>query len=130
MVHCQALTIRQALDTGRALQLMQAAADVAGVPVADMVQGCALFEIVDGAQVVGAFAARVDHYSSGREITVTAAGAQTAAGSVEAVAAWADEQAERIGADSLTCTTRRRGMVRKLEKLGFECAGYVMTKKR
>ncbi len=110
--------------------MLQPAAEVSGAAVADMAQGCALFELVRDGQPVGAFSVRVDDYSTGRELTVTAAGASTDSGAAEAVARWAEEQAAgRIGARSVTCTTRRRGLVRRLERLGYECTGYVMTKR-
>lgn len=131
MVDRQALSIGQASDREAALALLQPAAEVAGIGVADMVDGCALFELREpGGRIVGAFAVRVDDYSTGRELTVTAAGASTASGAAEAMAAWAEQQArERVKARTLSCTTRRRGLMRKLQRLGYECTGYVMTKR-
>lgn len=133
MVHRQALTVRPAADLAHALELLELAARnevTGGCAVRDLVGGCAVFELVDEAgAIVGAFAARVDTFTTGREVTVTAAGATGDNGATEAMADWVEHQArERIGARRLTCTTKRRGLVRKLQARGYRVAGYVMTK--
>lgn len=103
---------------------------VDGASAAEMAQGCALFDVVgEGGQLLGAFALRVDQFASGRTVSVTAAGALGDNGATEAMHAWAEQQArEHIGANTLTCTTQRPGLVRKLQRLGYRVAGYVMTK--
>ena len=127
------LTIRPAVDLDRSLALIARASafEVTGAgSVADLVRGCAVFDVVDGqGRAVAAFALRVDQYEAGREVSVTAAGGQGDDGATEAIAQWCEHQArERIGARVLTCQTRRRGMVRRLERQGYRVTGYVLTK--
>lgn len=126
------MSIRPAQDAGRALDLISRAVafDVTGGgSVADLVRGCALFEVVREGRAVAAFALRVDQFDSGREVTVTAAGGEGDSGATEAMAQWCESQArEHIGARLLTCTTRRRGLVKRLQRQGYRVAGYVMTK--
>lgn len=127
------LTIQPATNIARSLELIGRASAfevTGGGSVADLVRGCALFDVVDvQGRAVAAFAMRVDQYDAGREVSVTAAGGQGDSGATEAIAAWCERQArERIGARVLTCQTRRRGMVRRLERQGYRVTGYVLTK--
>lgn len=133
MVHRKKLTIRPAQDLHRAIELLELAAakDVSGQGSAqDLAQGAAVFELLDPEGVrVGAFAVRVDTYSDGRLVTVTAAGGKGDNGATEAMAAWVEDQARyHIKARAVTCTTQRRGLVRRLQGLGYRVAGYVMQK--
>lgn len=134
MGNAQALTVRQARDPASAVRLLGRAAahDVDAITgsVAAMVEGCALFEVIDATgQAVGAFALRVDDYPDGRALTVTAAAATTASGATETMAAWCEAQArDHIRANVLTCTTARPGLVRRLKRAGFSVAGYVLKK--
>lgn len=127
------LTIRPAVDVPQALALIGRASAfevTGGGSVADLVRGCALFDVIDGeGRAVAAFALRVDQFDAGREVSVTAAGGLGDSGATEAIAAWCERQArDRIGARVLTCQTRRRGMVRRLERQGYRVTGYVLTK--
>lgn len=100
-----------------------------GGQVEDMTRGCLVFDLVDGARLVGAFAARCDDYSDGRTLTVTAAGGLPGYDLVGAMDAWMTLQATGpAGARALTCTTRRPGLVRKLQRAGYSIAGYVLRK--
>ncbi len=133
MGHRQALTIQPAQDRAAALQRLERAAlrAISGASVQDMAAGCALFDVLDAqGQAVGSFAARVDSYASGREITITAAAATPAGqGITEAVNAWAEDEARhRIGARAVVCQTARRGLVRRLERAGWRVAGFIMEK--
>lgn len=133
MVHRQELSIRPAQDLARAFELLgrAAALDVNGPGSAqDLAQGAAVFELTDPAgAIVGAFALRVDSFADGPLVTVTAAGGEGAHGATEAMAAWVEQQARgRIGARAITCSTQRRGLVRKLQRAGYRVAGYVMQK--
>lgn len=94
----------------------------------DMVRGCKLFELRDGARLVGAFAARASFYSDGPQLCVTAAGGLPGYDLTDAMHAWAIDQAAQHGFISLTCTTVRAGLVRKLRRAGYQVAGYVMRK--
>ncbi|OWQ83841.1 hypothetical protein CDN99_25585 [Roseateles aquatilis] len=130
---CAALTVRQSVDRARSLALIERAAAfevTGGVTVNDLVNGCALFDVVDGeGRAVAAFALRVDQFEAGRQLSVTAAGGEGDNGATEAMAAWCERQAgEHIGARVLTCQTRRRGLVRRLERQGYRVTGYVLSK--
>lgn len=97
--------------------------------LADMIGGCAVFELMDGAEVVGAFAAQVHQYSDGRQITVTAAGGLPGYDLVGVMDAWLTLQAAGpVGATALTCTTRRKGLIKRLQRAGYQVAGYVLRK--
>lgn len=128
------LSVRPTADRARALSLIERASTHAvggAATVADLVSGCALFDVVNAqGRVVAAFAVRVDQYEAGRELSVTAAGGEAhARGATEAMSAWAEAQArDRIGARVLTCETQRPGLVRKLQRLGYRVSGYVLTK--
>lgn len=100
-----------------------------GGQVDDLVRGCLVFELLDGDCVVGAFAVQAADYSDGRVLTVTAAGGLPGFDLVGAMDAWMTLQAAGpAGARALTCTTRRPGLVRKLQKAGYHVAGYVLRK--
>jgi len=100
-----------------------------GGQLSDLIGGCTVFELVDGDQVVGAFAAQIHSYSDGRQISVTAAGGLPGYDLVGAMDAWVCMQAAGpIGARYLTCTTRRRGLIKRLQRAGYTVAGYVMRK--
>ena len=132
MASREALSVRPASDLAASLALLERAEryEVTGAArVADLIAGCAVFDVVADGQTVGAFAVRVDTYSTGRELSVTAAGGVGDLGQTEAMAAWCEQQArDVIGARALSCQTRRRGLVRKLEGLGYRVSGYIMTK--
>ncbi|MDN3923313.1 hypothetical protein [Roseateles violae] len=127
----EALSVRAAVDIAGTLQRIARAErfDVLGGGcVADLVQGCALFDVMDAAGPRASFALRVDQFQGARVLTVTAAGGDSAAGCVAAMVAFAEREAQRIGATVLTCETRRRGLVRVLERHGYRVAGFVMKK--
>lgn len=127
------LIVAASVDQARSLALIgraQAFEVTGGGSVADLVKGCALFDVIDEGRAVAAFAVRVDAFESGREVSVTAAGGEASSdGATEAIAEWCESQArDRIGARVLTCQTRRRGLVRRLERQGYRITGYVLTK--
>lgn len=125
------LSIRQALDPDAALPLLERAArfDVYGPSgqLADMLTGCTVFEIVDGARVVGAFAARADRYSDGTVLTVNAAGGLPGYDLTAAMDAWMTLQGAGK-ARRLQCVTQRPGLIKKLKAAGYYVAGTVMAK--
>ena len=95
----------------------------------DMVRGCCVFELWDGARLVGAFAAYRQQYSDGAQFVVTAAGGLPGYDLVGVMDAWLQMQAAGPdGARSLTCTTKRPGLIRRLKRAGYHVAGYVMRK--
>jgi len=96
--------------------------------VGDLVKGCDVFGLFDGEQLVGAFAARQLRYSDGLQICINAAGGLPGYDLTGAMDDWAHMQARDLGASSLTCTTRRPGLVRMLERRGYQVAGTVLRK--
>lgn len=127
------ISIRQAADMVRAAPLLSKALAYdtggAGGQLSDMLGGCAVFEVMNAGNVVGAFAVRADDYSDGRTLTVTAAGGLPGFDLASAIDAWLSLQA--VGpakAHRLTCTTRRPGLVRKLTRAGYQVTGYVLSK--
>lgn len=130
----QSLTVSPAADHPAAIARIAAAEsfDVLGFGDAlDMVRGCALFDVLDSeGRAAASFALRVDQHRACRVLTVTAAGGDSQAGAVAAMADFCEAEAARIGCDVLTCETRRPGLVRLLQKRGYTVAGYVMKKDR
>lgn len=126
------LTVAPATDHPAAVSRIACAEpfDVLGYGDAlDLVDGCALFDVLDGeGRPVASFSLRVDQFRKCRVITVTGAGGSSAAGAVDAMAAFCEAEADRIGADLVTCQTRRPGLVRLLGRRGFRVAGYLLSK--
>lgn len=126
------LTVAPAVDQPAAVARIACAAafDVLGYGDAlDLVRGCALFDVLDGeGRAVASFALRVDQHRACRVLSVKGAGGTSAAGAVAAIAAFCEAERERIGADVLTCETRRPGLVRVLAKRGYSVAGFILKK--
>jgi hypothetical protein len=125
-------TVRPATNRAAALGLMRAAVPymVDGCSLDEATDGCALFEVSDGAAIVGAFALRVDVTAQGLQMRVTAAGGTAPAGVARAIAQWADAEARgHVGANRLTCETRRPGLLRVLKREGFTVAGYILERR-
>lgn len=124
------LTVRLTQDKAAAVRRLGPVESVAvdASTVAEMVAGCALFDIIDKGKAVGACALRVYESQAGRVLEMTAAAASTHAGTVAAMDEFATSEAERIKAQRLTCTTARPGLVRMLKRRGYRVAGYVMQK--
>lgn len=91
---------------------------VGGAGLGEMVGGCAVFELLDAGQVVGAFAAELLDDVGGKTINITAAGGKPGHDICGALSAWADVQARSLGAVNVTCETKRRGLVRRLAAAG------------
>lgn len=126
------LTVAPAADYPAAVARIAVAAefDVLGYGDAlDLVRGCALFDVLDGeGGAVASFALRVDQHRRCRVLSVTGAGGPSVAGAVDAIASFCEAEAKRIGADVLTCETRRPGLVRLLARRGYSVAGYILKK--
>lgn len=117
-------------DMHAALQHLQRAVafDVDGNTVGDVrerIAGAAVFDLVDDAgQRVGAFALTVEDGA----VRCLAAGAEPGHALVQTILEfWEREARERIKARRIQCETRRRGLVRQLERRGFRVA-YILTK--
>lgn len=109
------------------LRLLGLAADRAadGASLADMLRGCAVFTLDEGAGPLAAFA--VERW--GDSINCTALGGVPGVRSlVPAVVEAGERIARAAGADRMTCTTARPGLVRQLKAHGFHVAGWIMER--
>lgn len=89
-----------------------------------------LFEVVVDGRVVARYALEVVQCDKGREVFVTgAAGNLPGVDLVAGLVPYITNQCVRAGADAVTINTRRRGLVRKLEREGWSLDAYVMRKK-
>lgn len=126
------IAARLAIDHAAALPHLQRALayDVhGGAPnLADLAANEAVFELVEAGQVVGAFTLGVHEYSDGRVMRCGAAGGRPGHDLVGAMVGFAEGEARRIGARTMVCETRRRGLVRRLQRAGFKVAGFILTK--
>lgn len=87
-----------------------------------------LFEVKLGGKVVARYALEQVQADKGVEVWVTAlAGNVPGVDLVSALAPYIERQCAR--ADCLTMQTRRRGLVKKLEREGWEMSAYIMRKK-
>lgn len=96
--------------------------------LADFIKGKTVFEIHDKGRVVGAFALSL--YAGGKALKCNAAG--SIGGGVctyPVMLDFCEKLAVELGVKVMTFTTQRRGLVRLIEKAGFEIGGYVMRKK-
>lgn len=125
--------IRLTTDLQGALQHLQRAVafDVDGETAGDVrkrLAGAAVFDLVQDGRAVGAFALKVEE-GSRRRLRCLAAGAEPGHDVLASIVAFAEREArERIGAQALQCETRRKGMVRELQRRGFRVSGYILTK--
>lgn len=98
--------------------------------VADVCQGAHLFELLDRDLVVMRYALSVRQHSFGREGWIHAAAGNLPGFDLTAVALAAIElQLLASGCDALALYTARAGLVKKLERSGFQIAGYLMRKR-
>lgn len=83
----------------------------------------------DGGEV-GYYAVQTNKHKAGDEV-VLVAGVGTFQGTdlTLSIVPFVAEQAAQSGAKALTVHTRRRGMVKKLALLGFECEGFILRKR-
>lgn len=125
------MTVQPAFDHGRALAQLARAVPFAvdGGQLAELVDGCALFELEHEGRTVGAFAFDVQEDGDGRVIHCTAAGGEPGFDLAGEMVAFADSEAARIGAHAVVVQTRRRGLVRRLQRAGFhQVAGFTLRK--
>lgn len=87
-----------------------------------------LFEVKLAGAVVARYALQQVAREKGVEVFIVgAAGSLPGVDLVAAITPYITQQC--AAADCLTINTRRRGLVRKLEKQGWELSSYVMRKK-
>lgn len=87
-----------------------------------------LFEVKLDGRVVARYALEQVNQPKGVEVFIVgAAGNLPGVDLVEALVPYIAQQC--AGVDCLTINTRRKGLVRKLEKQGWELSAYVMRKK-
>lgn len=95
--------------------------------MADGLAGAALFEVVLNGETVGRYALRMREWANGHELAiVAAAGTLPGFDLVATVLPFVETQGR--GADRVTVRTRRRGLVRKLQKQGWSLDAYCMGK--
>lgn len=98
--------------------------------VDELIGDAAVFEMRDAGRLVGAFALEVQEGGAGRQLHVLAAGGEPGHDLTGAmVDAVAREAREHVGAGAIGCTTKRRGLVKRLQAEGFEVAGFILRKK-
>lgn len=89
----------------------------------------AVFEILDDGARVGAFALEVVTFGDGHRVRVLAAGGLPGYDLVGTMLQAVEREArERIGAVSMSCDTRRRGLVKRLLAEGFTRDGFNLRK--
>lgn len=90
--------------------------------------GAMLFEVRFGGQVVARYALQQVTRDKGVEVFIVgAAGGLPGVDLVQTITPYIEQQCAE--ADRLTINTRRRGLVRKLQKQGWTLDSYVMRKK-
>lgn len=95
--------------------------------MADGLDGATLFDVVLNGETVGRYALRMREWANGHELAiVAAAGALPGFDLVATVLPFVEAQGQ--GAERVTVRTRRRGLVRKLQKQGWSLDAYCMGK--
>lgn len=123
------LSVRLAADVAQALPLLARAERyaIAGETVAELAQGEAVFELLADGRRVGAFTLGIHETAAGRVVHCGAAGGLPGFDLVGTMHRFAEHEARRIGAVRLVCETRRRGLVRRLQREGYGTS-YTLTK--
>jgi len=89
-----------------------------------------LFDVKVGGETVARYALEFVQCDQGAEVFITAAaGNLPGADLVATLVPYIAEQAAKAGADAVTINTRRRGLVRKLQRAGWTLDAYVMRRK-
>lgn len=84
---------------------------------------------LDG-ETVGAYALQMAHHENGSVVWVAAAAANVPGKDLSpGIYSIIEQQARRAGAAQIACTTKRRGLVKKLLGMGFEISGITLRKK-
>ncbi|HYC45376.1 MAG TPA: hypothetical protein VED01_07790 [Burkholderiales bacterium] len=101
--------------------------------VRDLLDGCALFEVSRGAELVGHYALKVEQRAHGNEGVIVGAigadpGGRGRAPLTRHVLPLLEQQF--IDARAITIYTRRLGLVRELARQGYTCEGFIMRKRR
>lgn len=109
------LAVRDAVDRRAAINRLRAVEDYAtdGATVADMIDGCALLDVVEAGRVVGAVAVRIE----GECATITAAASHGIAAYVELH--MIEQLLAARGVRRVGVFTRRAGLVRRLMAQGY-----------
>jgi hypothetical protein len=82
----------------------------------------AVFELRgEGGETIAALSLQVE--GPPRVLRCLAAGAKPGANALPAFIAFMEHQARRIGAEQIACTTRRPGLLRALQRRGWQIAG-------
>lgn len=98
--------------------------------IAEMCRNAHTFAITDGAATVGAYALRIVEHDRARVAWVTAAqGDVLGVDLIASVVPVVEAQARHLGAGQMAINTRRRGLIKKMQRLGFEITGVTLRKK-
>lgn len=126
------MTAAPAADMPAALELLALAgrycAEGGTATVPEMAAGQVVFEVREAGQVVGAFSLGVQDCADGRLMRCGAAGGRPGHELLPVMVETAEREARRVGAGAIVCETRRRGLVRQLERRGFRVAGFILRK--
>jgi len=100
------------------------------LPISEMVQGCALFEVVAGGEQVGAFALTMQQMQRGAVCWIMrAAGKLSGVSLANSILPHIESMAQRSGAKQVAITTKRNGLVKLLQAHGYEVTGVTLRKK-
>ncbi len=123
------MTVRLAQDPSQAMHFLARAERwaVAGESATELAAGEAVFELLEGGRLVGAFTLGIHDTAAGRTVHCGAAGGLPGFDLVGTMARFAEHEARRIGARRLICETSRRGLVRRLVREDFRTS-YTLTK--
>lgn len=119
------------LDDVRHLLARAVAYDVGGSHSFEgLTEGCAFFRMSDATgATVGAFSLECLTDQAGTVINVTAAGGVPGHDLAGDMAEFVENEARtRVKARAVRCTTKRRSLVKRLEREGWRVAGFVMQK--
>lgn len=121
------------VDRESAMQRLSAADrfDAFGIATAaEECAGAALFDVIEDGAPVASFAVRLLDRAAGRELNCVAAGGHAAKIDVTRVIDAALVQiAREHGAAIVTATTARRGLVRKMQALGYRPGATLLGKR-
>ncbi len=118
-------------DAGDAMQRLAAADAYEGTgyaTAAEECRGAALFEVEIEGEVCGAFAVRIVKHAAGDELNCIAAAGRGPADLTAIIDYALTDLARATGAAVVTMTTARRGLGRKVAKLGWRPAATLWAK--
>lgn len=96
----------------------------------EKLQGCTVFGVSIDGREVGAAALRITEHSGGDVLWIMGgAGGVPGADMVRDVLPEMERTAAHNGCAQVAITTRRKGLVKKMEQAGYEITGYTLRKR-